>query len=491
MVVLVIAAFLLVALRYPLDPDVGWFLAATRRMMAGERLYTDIIEVNPPLIFYLMAPVTLLADFFHLADETALNLATIGLVVLSMGLSAHLFLAGRSAPAGSALFLLVTAGALLIVPAVDFGQREHLMVVLVLPFIVVKWRRASELGVPGWEGWLCGAAAGLGFALKPFFVPIWLALEVVSAVQVRGSGSSYRVRRETLGVVLVLLAYSVFSVLVHPEYFSMMLRLTHLYNSYGSDGSFGPVGMFYALTLAPLIIGFLALRTRMQLGPLVSLLLVFAGMGLLMGIVQGKGWRYHFLPCFVAMSLAIGVMAWELLVQRVRPEPTPPLRMILSGLGVAVATLLLVSRLNDAFAFQDRQRAAWTTRVGTLAPHEPRSLLVMGEFVADAFPLSNYLRVYYASPYSGLWWVRAIREAGDGSDRTNAVEDELFGRLVGQFVEVVPDLVLVDTAAHPWAGGEAFPFVEYFSRDSAFAAAWSGYTRVGSLERFVVMSSQR
>jgi len=38
-----------------LHSDVSWYLVATERFVNGARLYQDVIEVNPPLAFYLMA----------------------------------------------------------------------------------------------------------------------------------------------------------------------------------------------------------------------------------------------------------------------------------------------------------------------------------------------------------------------------------------------------------------------------------------------------
>ena len=47
------AAFLLVALSPPLNHDVAAVLNFAERMLAGGRLYADLIDVNPPLIFVL------------------------------------------------------------------------------------------------------------------------------------------------------------------------------------------------------------------------------------------------------------------------------------------------------------------------------------------------------------------------------------------------------------------------------------------------------
>jgi hypothetical protein len=45
------AAFLLMVLAPPLNHDVAAILNFAERWIAGERLYRDLIDVNPPLIF--------------------------------------------------------------------------------------------------------------------------------------------------------------------------------------------------------------------------------------------------------------------------------------------------------------------------------------------------------------------------------------------------------------------------------------------------------
>jgi hypothetical protein len=217
-----------------------------------------------------------------------------------------------------------------------------------------------------------------------------------------------------------------------------------------------------------------------------------------MAVVQGKGWRYHFLPGIVATVLALGVLA-EASVRTVMSASTGTGRARAVGamMAVSIGAYLLAGRVTDAFAFQDQQRRAWASRVATLAPFEPESILVLGEFVADAFPTANYLGTRSVSPFPSLWWIRAAHQMEMSGERGEVVRVEgaaergLYDRLIQSFLSRPPDLVLVDTAAHAWAGGAPFPYIEYLSQDSAFAAVWAGYARVGTLERFVVMSSAR
>src|SRR5271166_3658609 len=52
-------AFLVLVLatdmRSPLKDDVAWLLYVARKWLGGKELYTDLVEVNPPLIIWLYA----------------------------------------------------------------------------------------------------------------------------------------------------------------------------------------------------------------------------------------------------------------------------------------------------------------------------------------------------------------------------------------------------------------------------------------------------
>src|SRR5690349_22613134 len=77
---------LLTALRLSgtVDSDVAWQLWIAGRIHAGAQLYRDIIEVNPPLWFWMALPVDALAGLFDLRPETVLVFAVGGLVMLAL-----------------------------------------------------------------------------------------------------------------------------------------------------------------------------------------------------------------------------------------------------------------------------------------------------------------------------------------------------------------------------------------------------------------------
>src|SRR5947209_13743091 len=77
LVLALIVTALVTALRLTgtVDSDVAWQLWIAGRIHAGAHLYRDIVEVNPPLWFWMALPVDWLAGLFRLRPEAVLVLA--------------------------------------------------------------------------------------------------------------------------------------------------------------------------------------------------------------------------------------------------------------------------------------------------------------------------------------------------------------------------------------------------------------------------------
>ena len=94
--------------------------------MDGASLYSDVMEINPPMAFLITRAVLVFGDWSGLQDGTAL------LAALFMAIAVTVFLVDRLArhiPSGNVprtLLVAASAGALLITSLLDFGQREHM-----------------------------------------------------------------------------------------------------------------------------------------------------------------------------------------------------------------------------------------------------------------------------------------------------------------------------------------------------------------------------
>jgi hypothetical protein len=130
-----------------MNHDGAGILHLVRRMLAGEALYVDIVDVNSPLMFPLGLPRVWLADLLGVPPR----LGWVGAVLAAWAvLDAARLLCGR--PERGAVVL---ADAFLLSLGAAGMLGEHFFLLLAFPWIVVR-----AAGVPA-EGYLAVEAVAL------------------------------------------------------------------------------------------------------------------------------------------------------------------------------------------------------------------------------------------------------------------------------------------------------------------------------------------
>ena len=123
-------------------PDTGFLLDAAQRVLGGERLYVDVVEINPPLIVWLNMGAVALARTIDVSSIVVYRLGVVAVLMVSLAVSGGFL---RSALPGdrvlAARLTLLLAFVLFPLAAQDFGEREHLVLALLLPYVLVVTAR--------------------------------------------------------------------------------------------------------------------------------------------------------------------------------------------------------------------------------------------------------------------------------------------------------------------------------------------------------------
>lgn len=488
---LLVAAGIVPVLYWGGNHDVAWLLYVARRMAGGAHLYRDIIEINPPLIVLLSVPAAVLAGALGVADVTLFDVGVAALAVGAVALAARqlgrIFGAGREAERRAVVLLCL--GALFPMAVADFGQREHLLLALALPYVFLGAVRAERMAAPAWEAVLVGLMAGVGLAIKPFYVPLWLLVEAYLAFGRRAGPPWRRPESVALGAVLVL--YPVAVLVWAPEYVALAERLGPVYAALlrqslggmlGSAEGVLPLLAILALVTAQPPDGYRGLRAVLVAALAASLLAV---------LLQHKGWSYHFYPTRAASLVGLGVaMLATTLAPSARRAPliwVARLVMVALALdlGAVVGRRALEARASGRF---DREvvRAQMVPVVRRYA--EGSSILALTVSLVPAFPLVNYSGVGWALRFPSLWMIPALA-AREGwaaqppaarAAHRSADERYLIAAVTEDFVRRRPALLL--QYAPPWGAPD---LIGYFaSADPRFAAALSEYRPVATIANY-------
>ena len=329
--------------------DQSFALYVAPRLLDGYQLYgADIMELQPPLIFWMTMIPALLARSINTTAQTAFILC---LVTLSCAInlwSLHLNSDAhrkhrRLFAAGLAIVLLYVT---LVLPSMywrgsgglrfDFGQREHIMSLLILPYFFSVARRLDKRRLGHFEAILVGFAASIGFSLKPQYLIIAICAEALLIFRVRGF--RYLIRPEVFALVLGGVSYCILVWIFAPNYLTGAAPFfSQVYGDYGYASTWRLIYQPATFVLAGLAAA-LIWKSRDDSQALVFLV---GGIGAFVAFVfQHKGWSDHLLPAQTFLVLSLGIAAMNLLLSWLNSR----LRTTNTSRGL-LATIALISCL--------------------------------------------------------------------------------------------------------------------------------------------------
>jgi len=499
------------------DQSFAFYVAP--RLLDGYRLYSpDIMELQPPLIFWLTMMPALLARSINITTQTAYVFCLAALVCACVLWSVGLSVASRRVPrrlfqAGLAILLMYV---LFLLPSLywrggggiryDFGQREHLMTVLVLPYLFSVARRIESREMGRLEAVLAGLAAALGFSLKPQYIFIAACVEAIAVIKT--SGLRNLVRPELLALLSGGLLYGLSIWLFTPEY--LTVAAPFFAQAYGDFAYKTLAELIYQPTTFAMgaIAAALIWRGRDETQALIFLL---GSIGAFVAFVlQHKGWSDHLLPAQILLVLSLGILAInQLLTWSARQTLAPPLRR---AVAVAIAAITCIAAVGiyypvraDMSARGERER--WIAEINdeTQGFRPGTAFVALTDGIDVQFNLANDRAFVWASRYPCLVLPAAtlerVNSPGGQSDAARGYQilgnvlKKFQGKLSGasdesayvrkvredvveDFRRWKPDIVLVrrcEIDTEPCIFGANFDVIGWLSSEQDFSSLWSGY----------------
>jgi hypothetical protein len=478
-----------------LNHDEAWYLVVAGRVLAGERLYVEVLDTNPPLIVWLNLLPVLIARSVGVSEILVLRLLVLALVAVSLGLSGWILrqtLPDRPMARQGLLFLSLFV--LLPVVGYEFAQREHLMMILALPYLWMASSRASGSRFDGGVAWVVGLMAGVGLAIKPHFTLLWLAVEATLVVR-RGWRIAFR--PEGLMIAAIGLAYGAAVLAITPDYLPWIRRITSVYYGAGS-ASFASLASEPGTILTTLaLLGFLVLRPEGEGRKGLEVILAADLALLAIALLQVKGFAYQFYPAMAVAILLIGRLLVEF-----SPAPADRARIVLMVRVVLLLLMLSVvaNRIRDSISWRGRPDESDTVlgqMIRVAKEHAGGgSVFVFSPAVPAAFPMVNYAGVGWASRHPALLFLPGCYPGGSGTDQTVVLhppdkmsdsERFLFDGVIDKLLTDQPTLLFVDETGTPLAfEGRRFDYLGYYAQDPRFAAFLREYEPFTRVDRFRV-----
>lgn len=426
--------------------DVSWLLIAAERLVDGQRLYSDVIETNPPMAVLIYVPGVLIGRALGLRAE----IITSGLVFA--GVAVALTITSRMLKHSSILdgiwrwpLVVLAAAILTILPTQVLAQREHIAVIELLPALAAFAMRARRERPAVWAVVVAGLGLGLSLSFKPYFALAVLCCLAALALHARHWRIIVAPENVIAGIVLVL--YAVGTRFFFPDYFTLigpMVRDVYIPIGLPLMAMLGkPVMLLWGAALAA------AILLKRKTIDTMQLVLVAASFGFgLVFILQRKGWPYHSYPMMAFALLAFGYA----ILSTVERDGTRN-RVMTAALVVLLGGLFVQSMVWFNRAFDARSLQAAVARLG---PH-PTILAISGE-AGVGHPLTRTLGGTWASRQQQSLFVagydKFLHKIESPNARTSAMMDSYVTRertwLVEDFRKYRPTVILVDNLTDDW-----------------------------------------
>lgn len=468
----------------PGNRDVAWLMYLGEALRHGAVIGRDYFENTPPLIVWLSAAVGWLGRPLGLLPAQTMGVAVTLLIIVALALLART-LRNIVSPSERGLILVLCVVALSCIPGVDYGQREHVFVVTLLPYLGLANWRLDEMYIRPSRAVPIGLLAGVGFAIKPHFALAWIAVEAY-LVTLRGWRSV--LRPESLAVVAVQVVYAAALLLFARPWLE---SIPFIVGGYAFRRPLRVLLLRPAAipSLAMLVLG-LAGRRRGGWSDFRTILWV-ANAGLLgVAISQGKGFVYHYLPALTAAVILSGLWFVDLMVvvgTRLHR------RQLFFDLGLLIVTILALARAvgvveHSLGGARRGEQEFYDQLESRLRGH--RSMFAFTTAMHASFPTVDRLGLTYSMPFYGLWYLQQFYQPLDsvvgpygfrGLERMSSDERWFFDRTVSALIQHPPDALVVEATAVPYGLTRRFDYLAYFAQDSRFRELFARYHYIGSV----------
>jgi hypothetical protein len=307
----------------PINSDAAQFLLLSKQLLTTGLQYGNTVwEPNPPIICFLSIPPVWLSLKTHLSPIFLFYTYVFVLIGISL-LLCNSYLRnyfGKRDPKKAALLILICVGESLAIQQFYFlfGEREHIFVILILPYLISFLSQTSPKAKrpPMFIRIATGVFAGLGMGMKPHFV---LTLLIVELLSWKKHHKKFVEKVELLSAIAMLGVYFLI-LLIHGSYlkFASLIAgyyLTRTIDRYGI--LVDQLTSFKFTALKALILLFataILFRKKHPIDGFSKALMIFSCSMFVMAMIEGKGWEYHFLPSLVSSIIFIGyifVKKWK------------------------------------------------------------------------------------------------------------------------------------------------------------------------------------
>ena len=198
-----------------------------------------------------------------------------------------------------------------------FGEREHILTCLILPWLFAS---SSDTEVRSRNGQIVdGFMAGIGISMKPYFVAVYCVMQLMNLVSRRRR--SQVLRLDNILIAVAVAAFAVSTLVFFPDYL-FIVRMALAHHNFGNDHFYAlshnfPLSLlrlcwdwrFFLLIVATILS--VSSDARQPLSEMRHLILAIGWSMALVMIYQQEAYDYHYYPIGVMAVLALTTLVLD------------------------------------------------------------------------------------------------------------------------------------------------------------------------------------
>jgi hypothetical protein len=491
--------------------DITWLMQVGKRLIEGGHYYKDFIEVNPPMAIYIYLIPVLFSMIFHIDFISSVTIYVFLISILSWLICSYLLkqIFPKTANTVRYIFEISLAFSLFILPAYAFGQREYFLIILMLPYLLLAILRIQQQLINRWFSLFIGLMAGIGFAIKPFFLLAWGLIEIYLIVRTKTLKIALRI--EGLSCLGLFIFYCISILLMTPEYITQSKALIQpiYYRNFRVPFSWllgHNIVIFSILALC----NYCLVKKQLYYQTFCDLLAISIISMLIIFLAQQTLWFYHLLPVLFFTILLLTLVTTAHLNYFFKIEQLSLALFATAGANfillilVSYGFFIIMGNINASFYLTKELLNSPIYNISKSAAGKP--IYIFTNNIAINYPLIDYTQTYSPSAFPCLWLISAAYKLRQDADtpaqkktaeyisnfaRTTDINNIIAHKPVFIFVQREDNLIKIQhdflfRYSFTIQKIPAFDFLKFFLQDPHFAQFWQNYQYEGQTKAFAI-----
>lgn len=465
--------------------DVIWGMHNVSKLLSGGTYARDFFDISPPMIFFIYALPRVFIKCFHVDLALTVRLFTFFIALVSILLCD--VICKKIFPEVKKkyviYFMCVLAFVYLLIPASQLAQREHFLVLLVTPYLLLITLRLENKSISFWLRLFIGILAGIGFGIKPYFLIPLVLVELTAMIKSKKFFFFFRL--ETCVILNVLILYLVAVKVFTPTYFSVILPYAFQFYWHYAQQTMDTLlfNTFGLILFAALLVGNINYLLDFQKN--LFLILIIATLGCtLTYLLAGQAWFYHVIPLYSysIMILALSfVISFQMLTKVNNKKLIGSICLISTIAGLAAGIdILIIDTVARIYAEADLNLPINKMIVYVKANTPNKKLYAFTMHPAQNATVPYYAGVKSVSRFGNFWMLPTI------FIKSNTMAANLIRKdVIEDFNRYHPDLVIVGIAPHKaYFGINSFNYLDFFNKDANFRSIWKQYRYTTTIGKY-------